>query len=96
MNHTKHTAGALKAAKIIMNGKARIKTEYGEKSIEGIADLIERETAAPEMYEALKELDEAAYYLETAGRDCAGKQYWDALTAARVKACAALRAAGGE
>jgi len=49
-----HTPGALEAAEIIMNGKRRIWTEYGEKSLEGIADLIERKTAAPELLEACK------------------------------------------
>jgi hypothetical protein len=51
-----YTRGALKAAEVIMNGKKLISTDYGKKSLEGIADLIDRETAAPEMYEALKEL----------------------------------------
>lgn len=46
MNHTK---GALKAAEVIMNGKKLMSTEYGKKSLEEIADLIEIETAAPEI-----------------------------------------------
>ena len=52
---TQHTPGAMKAATVIMNGKNRIKTNYGEKSLEGIADLIDRETAAPELLEACEQ-----------------------------------------
>lgn len=52
----KHTPGAVKIANIIMNGKNRIKTDWGEKSAQGIADLIDNETHAPELLEALKEL----------------------------------------
>lgn len=49
-----HTSGALRAAKIIMNDKHKIRTDYGEKTVYGIADLIERETGLPELLEALK------------------------------------------
>ena len=55
-----HTPGALRAAHIIMNGKEKILTEYGTKRAEGIADLIEHETAAPELLEACKKLLAAA------------------------------------
>jgi hypothetical protein len=51
MNATK---GAMKAAEIIMGDKHRIRTDYGEKTIYGLADLIDRETAAPELLEACK------------------------------------------
>ena len=48
MKHTPEkwnpTQGCQKAAEIIMNGKERIKTGYGEKTQMGIADLIYRET----------------------------------------------------
>lgn len=50
----KHTQGALRAAAVIMNGRAKIKTDYGEKTAEGIADLIDRETGAGELLEALE------------------------------------------
>lgn len=53
---SKHTPGAMRAAKIIMNGREFINTEYGKKRLEGIADLVDRETAAPAMYEALHAL----------------------------------------
>ena len=51
---TKHTRGATEAAWVIMAGKAKIETEFGKKTLEGIADLIDRKTAAPELLEALK------------------------------------------
>ena len=49
-----HTPRALRAAKIIMNEKGKINTDYGQKTLEGIADLIERETELPELLEVLK------------------------------------------
>ncbi len=49
----KHTAGAIKAAEIILNGKPDIMTAYGRKRIDGIADLIGRETHARDMLNAL-------------------------------------------
>ena len=51
---TKHTRGATEAAWVIMAGKAKIETEFGSKTLEGIADLIDRKTAAPELLEALQ------------------------------------------
>lgn len=50
----KHAPGSVKIAKVIINGKGRIKTEWGEKTAEGIADMIDNETHAPELLEALK------------------------------------------
>jgi hypothetical protein len=49
-----HTSGAWRVATIIMHAKDVIATEYGVKTIEGIADLIDRETHAPELLRALK------------------------------------------
>ena len=49
-----HTPGALRAAEIIMNDKHKIRTDYGEKTVYGIADLIETETGLPELLGALK------------------------------------------
>jgi len=49
-----HTPRALRAAKIIMNEKGKINTDYGQKTLEGIADLIEREIGLPELLEACK------------------------------------------
>ena len=52
----KHTPGAIKAAEIITGGKygekQRYHTQYGDKTVIGIADLIDRETAAPDLLEA--------------------------------------------
>jgi len=45
----KHTQGALIAAEIILNGKPTIWTGYGKKTLEGLAELIDRMTAAPEL-----------------------------------------------
>lgn len=50
-----HTPGAIKAAAIILDGKKLIQTSYGEKNAEGIADLIDRATAAPELLQACEE-----------------------------------------
>lgn len=52
MNATK---GAMKAAEIIMGDKHRIRTDYGEKTIYGLADLIDRETTAPELLAVCKQ-----------------------------------------
>jgi hypothetical protein len=49
----KHTPGAIKASKIIMNDRKLIRTDYGDKTEEGLADLIDNETAAPEMLDEL-------------------------------------------
>ena len=56
MNHTKWnpTQGCQKAAEIIMNGKERMKTGYGEKTQMGIADLIYRKTGIDGLLEACK------------------------------------------
>jgi len=47
----KHTPGAIKAAEAITGGKygepKRYPTAYGDKTTEGIADIIDRKTAAP-------------------------------------------------
>ena len=55
-----YTPGALAAARVIMNGRDRIKTEYGEKTVYGIADLIDRKTSAPELLEVLRSCDRLA------------------------------------
>jgi hypothetical protein len=62
---TKHTAGALKLAEILIpegidrkGHQSKIKTAYGEKTREGLADLIDRETSVPDMLGALKEANE--------------------------------------
>jgi hypothetical protein len=62
-----HTPGAIRAAEAITGGKYELphttgkpmklyNTSYGRKSVYGIADLIDRETAAPELLEALRYL----------------------------------------
>lgn len=53
-----HTPGAIKAAEAITGGTygdtTRYKTSYGMKTVMGVADIIDRETAAPELLGALK------------------------------------------
>ena len=57
---SKFTPG-LKVARIIMHGLPKIVTEYGIKTEEGLADLINRQTKAPEMYELLGRLCDREY-----------------------------------
>ena len=56
-----HTPGALRLAEILIpegidrRGRpSRLKTAYGEKTRDGIADMIDRETAAPDLLAALE------------------------------------------
>lgn len=56
---SEHTPGAIRAAEIITaakyeDHKSTYATLHGCKTTEGIADLIDRETAAPELLEALQ------------------------------------------
>ena len=72
----KHTPGAIRAAEIITGGEyvpggsamftcdncgCTIDTQHGCKTVEGIADLIDRETAAPDLLAAIERLV-AEYY----------------------------------
>jgi len=83
-----YTPGALAAARVIMNGRDRIKTEYGEKTVYGIADLIERQTAAPELLEACKNIVQACELTDDA--------YYDAIdTAINIARAAIAKAEGG-
>ena len=54
----KHTPGAIRAAEIITGGYYgdghKYATNYGNKTVKGIADLIDRETHAPELLTACK------------------------------------------
>lgn len=54
----KHTPGAVRAAEEICGQvygySKRFATAYGLKTVEGIADLIDRETAAPKLLAACK------------------------------------------
>jgi hypothetical protein len=52
MTHT--TVGALRPARIIMNGQARIHTEYGIKTAKGVAELIAEESGLGELVEAAR------------------------------------------
>lgn len=51
---SKHTRGAIAAARILMNGEELIMTAFGRKSAEGVADLIDIQTQASEMLELLR------------------------------------------
>ena len=59
----KLTQGAIRAAEIATGGKygsnERYATEYGGKTVEGIAAIIDDQTAAPELLEALAESERA-------------------------------------
>ena len=58
MTDTKPTLGAIKAAQIITGGKLsdkqRYPTEYGDKTVEGVARIIDAHTAAPDLLAALR------------------------------------------
>lgn len=49
-----HTPGALDAARVLMNGKTMIATDYGRKKVCGVASLIDNETHGRELMTALK------------------------------------------
>jgi len=55
---SKHTNGAIRAAQIITGGKygepGLHQTEYGKKTVEGVADIIDDQTAAPELLAAVE------------------------------------------
>ena len=90
MNATK---GAMKAAEIIIGDKHRIRTDYGEKTIYGLADLIDRETTAPELLEALKGLFEHCAMVHNQWGDNSNQKEADnAIKAARA---AISKAEGG-
>ena len=63
MKEAKPTPGAIRAAEIITgygyDDKAVRQTGYGPKTTAGIADLIDRETAAPALLRALRAMTEA-------------------------------------
>ena len=80
---TKHTPGATEAARVIMAGKAKVETEYGKKTLEGIADLIDRKTAAPKLLEAAKQAREHLVYYRSVP---AGQTVIDNLDTAIAKA----------
>jgi len=48
------TCGAFKAAKIIMAGEKAINTDYGRKSVIGLAEIIDRESGLRRAIEALE------------------------------------------
>jgi len=52
----RHTQGAIKAAEIITQGtygeRKRYHTAYGTKTVEGIADIIDRYASKPKLTEA--------------------------------------------
>jgi len=56
-----HTIGAERAARLIMNNEKYIQTLYGKKTLEGIADLIDKETDSPSLIEQLKR---ATYFVD--------------------------------
>ena len=63
--NAKHTPGAIRAAEILTGGKYELpdlehkaktySTDYGRKTVYGIADMIDRETAAPDLLAALED-----------------------------------------
>ena len=68
-----------------MGDKHRIRTDYGEKTIYGLADLIDRETTAPELLEALKGLFEHCAMVHNQWGDNSNQKEADnAIKAARA------------
>ena len=61
-----HTPGALDAARVLMNGREFIQTEFGKKRLEGVASLIDNETHAPEL---LRVLQNCLCYMEADSDD---------------------------
>ena len=53
---SEHTPGAVAAAQIIIRGRKRIHTEYGFKTVRGLAALIDRKTGAAELLEPCESL----------------------------------------
>ena len=51
-----HTQGSYEAARIIMGGRTTIQTEYGNKTIEGLAELIDSCTKVSKLVEASSRL----------------------------------------
>ena len=52
MSETKPTAGALRAASLIMGDDEYIFTSHGRKRLEGLVDLIDRESGLRELVKA--------------------------------------------
>ena len=52
---SEHTQGAVEAAQIIIRGKKRIHTEYGFKTVRGLAALIDRKTGAAVLLDLCRE-----------------------------------------
>ena len=53
---SEHTKGAVEAARIILNRRNRIQTEFGVKTAEGLADLIDQQTGEAELLATLNRL----------------------------------------
>ena len=78
-----HTPGAIRAAQVILNGEETIPTVYGRKSVEGIADLIDRETAARALLAALEAIERIPYSLDDPERCQIGRIARAALALAK-------------
>lgn len=52
----KHTPGSMRAARILIFGREILDTLHGAKRVADIAELIDDETAAPELLEACEEI----------------------------------------
>ncbi len=52
---SEHTPGAVAAAQIIIRGRKRIHTEYGFKTVRGLAALIDRKTGAAVLLDLCRE-----------------------------------------
>ena len=71
---TQHTPGAIRAAEIITQRKydpagkdqKRFNTEYGTKTVMGIAAIIDRHTHTPKLLEALERVATTHSHIETA------------------------------
>lgn len=76
-----HTKGAIEAAEIITGGKyeekeTRYHTSYGEKTVEGIADIISRKTKVTELLIATKGALAALSQHKTYSADIFAAKVW--------------------
>jgi len=102
-NKVEHTPGAIRVTRILLAGRERISTEYGVKTAEGLADLIDRETSAPALLAACEALPLEAWgnklddFEKGYGYDAANFVDWaGSFLRAMLLARAALAQARGE
>lgn len=89
-----HSPSAMDAAGVLLDGKARIKTAYGSKTACGVASLIDNETHAPELLDALEALTSTARTFRNVPKN---QQAWTSIDDAALNAAfAAIAHAKGQ